>query len=132
MNQQLIEDEASRNPMSLAELDHRMAGWLERDWQVVVIEQGSEPVGYILFQFRHDEYRPSESTVYVRQFFVGRKNRSRGIGRRAFDIVAEAHFHNVSSTVLDVLETNPRARRFWESLGFQRYCTTMKLNRSKH
>lgn len=37
MNQQLIEDEASRNPMSLSELENRMSNWLESDWLAVVI-----------------------------------------------------------------------------------------------
>ena len=127
MNQQLIEDEASRNSMSLSELESRMKNWLDGEWQAVVIEQNGEPVGYILFQFRSDEYQPSEATVYVRQFFVGREHRSRGIGRWAFDIVSETYFPNVSSVILDVLETNPRALRFWKSLGFQLYCTTLKL-----
>ena len=127
MNQQLIEDEASRNSMSLSELERRMKNWLDGDWQTVVIEQECEPVGYILFQFRSDEYRPSEATVYVRQFFIGRGHRSRGIGRQAFDIVAETYFPNVPSIVLEVLETNPRARQFWQSIEFRPYCTTLKL-----
>lgn len=131
MNQQLIEDEASRNPMSLSEFESRMKNWLDGDWQVVLIEQGTKTVGYILFQFRSDEYQPSEDTVYVRQFFVGGEHRNHGLGRRAFDIVSRTHFRNVSSVVLDVLETNPRARRFWELLGFQPYCTTLKLTTTR-
>lgn len=127
MNQQLIKDEVSRNPMSPAELENRMRNWLEADWQAVVIEQDGEAVGYLLFQFRGDEYRPADSTVYVRQFFINRAHRNRGIGRRAFQLLTETCFPNVTSVVLDVLETNPRARRFWESLGFHPYCTAMKL-----
>ncbi len=126
MNQHLIEDEMSRNPMSLSELESRMTGWINGDWQAKVIERDNEPVGYILFQFRSDEYRTLQQTVYVRQFFVERECRSRGIGRRAFEIIAENDFADVSSVVLDVLETNPQARHFWESLGFQPYCSTMK------
>jgi GNAT superfamily N-acetyltransferase len=127
MNRQLIEDEASRNSMTLSELQERMARWIDGDWDAVVFEQNREPVGYILFQFRSDEYRPSDTTVHVRQFFIEREQRSQGLGRRAFEIVAAKHFPNVSSVLFDVLETNPRARRFWETLGFQPYCTTMKL-----
>jgi ribosomal protein S18 acetylase RimI-like enzyme len=81
----------------------------------------------MLYQSRSDEYQPSETTVYVRQFFVERKLRSRGIGRRAFAIMSETHFPKPSSVVLDVLATNPKAPRFWEGIGFRPYCTTMKL-----
>ena len=35
--------------------------------------------------------------------------------RMAIEIVVETCFPEESSVVLDVLETNPRARRFWES-----------------
>jgi [ribosomal protein S5]-alanine N-acetyltransferase len=127
MNQQLIEDEGSRNPLSLAELEARMEGWIDGDWDAVIIEQNGEPVGYVLFQLRSDEYRPADTTADVRQFFIEREYRSRGIGRRAFGIVAETYFPDLSAVVLDVLETNPRARRFWETLGFEPYCTTMKF-----
>jgi RimJ/RimL family protein N-acetyltransferase len=128
MNQQLIQDEGSRNPMTLAELEERMREWLASNWQAVVVEIDSEAVGYLLFQFRSDEYLPSDTTVYVRQFFIGRNCRSRGIGRQAFNLIRERFFPRVSSVVLDVLEVNSQARRFWMSLGFKPYCTTMKLN----
>ena len=104
-----------------------MAGWLSEDWRAAVIEQNRLPVGYMLYQFRSDEYRPSETVVYVRQFFIEREHRIQGIGRRAFGIVCETYFPKASSVVLDVLETSPRARRFWEILGFRPYCTTMQL-----
>ncbi len=129
MNRQLIEDERSRNPMTIAELEVRMAGWLNGDWRAVVFEQDGLPVGYVLYQFRSDEYRPSETAVYVRQFFVARERRRRGIGRRAFAIVCEKHFAKASSVVLDALQTNPRARHFWKVIGFRPYCATMVLTR---
>lgn len=111
MNRQLVDDEASCNPMSFAELERRMRGWLEEGWQAVVFEREGEPVGYVLFQFRSDEYAPSEAAIYVRQSFIERKYRSQGIGRRAFEIVSGTYFRDALSVVLDVLETNPRARR---------------------
>lgn len=128
MNQHLIADEASRNPMSLAELDSRMKNWLDGDWQAIVVELDEEPVGYMLFEFRNDEYRPSDKTVYVRQFFIAREHRCRGIGRRAFDLVTRMCFPDAASINLDVLATNPRARHFWASLGFRPYCATLRLS----
>lgn len=115
--------------MSVAGLEMRLRGWMERDWQAVVFEREGKPVGHLLFQFRTDEYRPSDASAYVRQFFVKREHRRKGIGRRAFDITANQFFSNVSTTILDVLAANPGARRFWEAVGFEPYRTTMKRTR---
>jgi hypothetical protein len=46
MNTQLIEDEQSRNPMSLDALAERMHGWLHSDWCVDVITVDSPPCGF--------------------------------------------------------------------------------------
>lgn len=126
MNRQLIDGEASRNPMTDAELQERMRRWLEGEWRSVVFERDGGPVGYALFQFRNDEYRPADATVYLRQFFIKPEHRGRGIGRLAYDAVHRQHFGDATSIVLDVLQTNPRAHRFWESLGFQPYCATLR------
>ena len=126
MNRQLIEDEGSRNPMSLAELEERMRGWLSGDWQAVILEEESQPIGYLLYQLRTEEYHPSKPVVYVRQFFIRREHRGQGIGRRAFQSAVDSCFPPSAEIVLDVLETNPRACRFWSSIGFEPYCTTMR------
>ena len=125
MNEQLIKDEQSRNSMSNSELEARMHKWLEDDWQAALYEIGEEPVGYILFQYRYDEYRPSIATAYVRQFFINREQRGKGIGRRAFELATDRFFPDVSTVVIDVLEANAKARAFWEAVGFEPYCTTM-------
>lgn len=129
MNQQLIQDEGSRNPMGLVELERRMRAWLSTDWKAVVVEKDAEPVGYLLFQTRPEEYPPSKTTVYVRQFFIERKHRGCGMGRMAFTTIVERFFPKSSPIILDVLDGNSRARRFWVSLGFQPHCTTMTLKR---
>lgn len=126
MNHQLIEDEASRNHMTLAELEARMLGFLEAGWQVVLIENDAEIVGYALFQSRPDEYEPDRSEVYVRQFFIDREHRMQGIGRRAYQALVADWFPADATIVLDVLEANSAARRFWESLGLKAYCTTLR------
>lgn len=78
MNLQLVRDEGSRNPMSLSQLEGRMRKWIEQDGQVVVVEHDDTMVGYILFQFRNDEYRQSDKTVYVRQFFIASEHATVG------------------------------------------------------
>ena len=84
MNKRLIEDEGSRNPMTVAELQQRMHGWLNGDWQVRLFEEeNSGVVGYAVFQPRPDDYFPEKQIVYLRQLYVERERRSRGFGQQA-------------------------------------------------
>jgi ribosomal protein S18 acetylase RimI-like enzyme len=126
MNRQLIEDEGSRNPMSLTALESRMRQWLQEDWRVVLIYAESTLAGYALFRVRLDDYFPQQSDVYVRQFFIRREWRKRGIGRTAFDLLMRDFFPPDATLTLDVLANNPAGQRFWQGLGFQPYSFTLK------
>lgn len=127
MNHRLIKDEGSRNPMTLAQLQERMAGWLAGNWQVsLFVLADSAIVGYAVYETRPDEYRPDEQRyVCLRQFFVEREYRGQGIGRRAFELLT-ATFPPDAPVVLEVLARNPAGRRFWERVGFSDYAVTMK------
>lgn len=128
MNRHLIEDEGSENAMSLAELQARMEGWRARgDYEVDVIERDGVPAGYAVWQAQSDEYRPGRARVYVRQFFIERALRGRGIGRRAFRQFAAGRLPAGCLITLDVLATNPGGMRFWQSLGFGAYYTRMRM-----
>ncbi len=127
MNRQLADDEQSRNPMSVASLAERMKKWLGEDWQAAVFEEQNQPIGYALFQIGHDYYDSSIPEVYVRQFFIARRQRGQGKGRQAFTLLIEKVFPAGSHVHLDVLATNPRGAQFWASLGFQPYSTAFKL-----
>lgn len=77
LNDQLIHDERHRNPMTLAQLEERMRGWLtSEEYRAVLFEEHHEVVAYALF-------RETNAEVYPRQFFVVRHRRREGIGRRA-------------------------------------------------
>ena len=82
MNFQLIRDEGHRNRMSQAELEERMARWLAGDYEAVIFEQNDEPVGYTLFKEEPD-------WLYVRQFFIHREHRRKGLGRAAMEWLRE-------------------------------------------
>lgn len=133
MNRALIREEGSRNPMTLAELEERMRRWIAEGWRVVVIEldDEEEPVGYALCQERRDEYFPERPEIYVRHLFIAPQHRSRSVGTGAFGQLAEHFFPPGARVVLEVLETNPRGRQFWERLGFQSYCTTLHWENRK-
>jgi hypothetical protein len=63
-NDPLIRDEGHRNRMSLPELEARMQGWLDGEYQAVSFEVENEPVAYA-------RYRLDDAGIYLRQFFVG-------------------------------------------------------------
>jgi GNAT superfamily N-acetyltransferase len=126
-NKQLIEDERSRNPMNLQQLRSRMMGFLKSDWRAIILFIGGEEAGYMLYKEGGDDYFPEQPTIYIRQFFIERNKRGKGIGESAFKLIVEKYFPESSELSLDVLESNPRGRRFWEKIGFKPYYTTLKM-----
>lgn len=126
MNQQLIEDEGSRNNMSLDELTTRMERWLDDGRQAVIVYREDEVVGYMLYYQHAEEYFPYSDSIYVRQFFIARRYRRRGIGQEAFERIAAEFFPDDRSIMLDVLENNPEAKAFWLKLGFDVYNVTLR------
>lgn len=111
-NHQLIRDQRSPNPMSVAELEERMRGWLAAEYRAVVFELGPEPVAYGVF-------RPAEDGVHLRQFFVVRHLRRHGVGRRAIEAFRERHVPPGAALTLEVLSHNERGLAFWRALGFR-------------
>lgn len=120
MNAELIQDEGHANPMSLAELEARMRAWLSGEYAAVIFEEGEEPAAYALF--RDNEGRG----VLLRQFFVVRERRRRGIGRRAFQLLASEIVAPGTRLVVEVLSHNHRALAFWEAVGFADYARTLE------
>lgn len=45
MNKKLIEDEGSRNPMSMNELQERMRNWILGNWNVDVLQDDDKIIG---------------------------------------------------------------------------------------
>jgi GNAT superfamily N-acetyltransferase len=121
MNGQLIRDEGHRNRMTPDELEQRMAGWLGGEYHAVIFESGADTLGYAL-------YRREMDYVYLRQFFVWREYRRRGVGRSAIEWLARTVWSDVARVRLDVLVGNPEGRAFWQAVGFHDYCVTMELS----
>jgi GNAT superfamily N-acetyltransferase len=89
MNRCPIEDEGSRNPMSVQELQHRMCEWLHGDWKVeLFVDDKDSIVGYAVYQFRSDIYDPCKVVAYLRQLYIERERRSKGLGSRAVKTLA--------------------------------------------
>ncbi len=119
MNQQLIRDEGHRNAMSVTELEERMAGWLQGEYQAILFEDREGVAGYALFK-RETEW------VYLRQFFIQPERRQMGIGRAAMKWLLANAWNNAPRIRLEVLIGNTAGIAFWRSLGFADYCLTME------
>jgi GNAT superfamily N-acetyltransferase len=118
-NHQLIRDEGHRNPMTVAQLEERMKGWLHGEYRAVLFSNVS-PVGYALF-------RKEKGLVHLRQFFVRRDQRRAGIGRAAFSILREQVWPSDTRLTVDVLCQNQSAIAFWRSMGYRDYCLTLEI-----
>ena len=119
-NKQLIEDEGSENPMSVPELEKRMEGFLNTEYDAYFFEEESAMVGYALV-------KNSCSPLYLRQFFIGREYRKNHYGTKAFHALLE--YLDVDSIDIEVLSGNEAGNRFWESLGFGEVSRYMRLKR---
>jgi GNAT superfamily N-acetyltransferase len=123
LNQQLIEDERHRNPMNLTELEIRMRSMLESDYRATLFEWESQVVAYGL-------WRDEPEWVYLRQFFVTRDFRRRGIGARAIRVLSDEVWPADKRIRVNVLIGNRPALEFWWAVGFVDYLITLEMERS--
>jgi len=120
LNHQLIRDEGHRNRMTVPELEHRMKDWLEKEYVAIVFEDASEVVAYAL-------YREQPEEIYLRQLFVVRHRRRRGIGRRAQHTLRSEIWPKTKRLTVDVLVQNEGALAFWRAVGYRDYCLTLEI-----
>jgi RimJ/RimL family protein N-acetyltransferase len=127
MNKQLIEDEKSSNPMGIRELEECMREFLESNWVIDLIMKEAKIIGYTLYKYQEDLLNRNEKQVYVRQYFIRRENRKMGYGIAGIELLKKTRFKDVKRIEIDVLETNPEGKRFWERAGFKPYYTNMRI-----
>lgn len=119
-NHQLIRDQGHRNQMTVPELEARMRGWLASEYQAVIFEEKGESVAYVL-------YREQPEEIYLRQLFVVRQHRRRGLGRGAFAILRSQIWPRHKRLTVDVLVSNTAAVAFWRAVGYQDYALTLEI-----
>ena len=129
MNQHLIEDEESRNPMSLPQLEARLERWMSEGQEICLFEESGNPIGYCIYGVFPDNYLPQLSIAYIRHFFISRTHRKAGLGREALECLIESRLPTQCRITLDVLATNTGGAQFWAKLGFAPY--SMSLLRLK-
>jgi len=123
MNQQLIDDEGHRNSMHLSELETRMRSMVDGDYTATLFELGEHVVAYGL-------WTEQPEWVYLRQFFVARDYRRRGIGAQAVRVLADEVWPAGKRVRVNVLIGNHPALEFWRSVGFADYLITLELDRT--
>lgn len=123
LNKQLIEDEKSDNAMNISELERRMKGFLETDYNAYFFIENSQIIGYALI-------RNTSNPIYLRQFFIGRDYRRHHYGTQAFqmllkhlDINETSHYREID---LEVLPWNKNGLEFWKHCGFSETCIAMR------
>ncbi len=128
MNDRLVEDQGSENPFSVSDLEDRFKAWLKSgEWQIDVFLESNSIAGYAVYKQRSDYYDEDQTVVYLRQFYIERHHRGRGLGTMAFAMLARERFPEGFEMALDVVSTNPRGQSFWSKLGFTPYFTELKL-----
>ena len=118
LNHQLIHDEGHRNPMTVPQLAERMRDWLAGEYTAILFEE-NEVVAYAL-------YRDSDDSIYLRQLFVHRAHRRKGIGRRVMEILFQEIWPKEKRVTVEVLTHNSAAINFWHSVGFSDYSLTLE------
>lgn len=123
LNADLIRDEGHRNPMTVAELEDRMNGWLAGEYEAAVCESDGALVGYAL-------YRREPDHVYLRQLFVREADRRRGIATELLQWLWSNAWADVERVRVEALVGNSADLAFWRAVGFSDYCVMLEMSSS--
>ena len=118
MNKRLIEDEGHSNPMNIQQLVQRMYEWLRGDYRGYLALENNTAVAYCL-------YRDDGEYYYLRQLYVEREWRRRGVATRFLDWMYQQVWID-KRVRLDVLSHNEGAIAFYRKYGFTIGCLSME------
>lgn len=119
-NKQLIEDEKSNNPMSIEELEERMTGFLQTEYDAYYFMHEEDVIGYALVKH-------TCTPLYLRQFLIAREYRQKHYGTEAFRLLL--NYLGVDRLDIEVLPWNEAGMRFWESCGFKEISRYMRFEK---
>jgi len=106
--------------MTLPQLEERMRGFLSGEYRGVIFQEDGEVVAYALYREQPDE-------IYLRQLFVVRDRRRRGIGRRAIEILRSEIWPKNKRLTVDVLLHDTTAIAFWRAVGYKDYVLGLEI-----
>jgi predicted acetyltransferase len=120
-NHQLIRDEGHSNKMGVVELQERMSVWLNESYRAVMFYVDAAPIGYALF-------RSETELVYLRQLFIARPERRKGLGRIVVGILRVEIWPLGKRITVDVLTSNLGGVAFWRAVGYKDYSLMLELD----
>lgn len=122
MNVSLRADEQIDNVMTDAQVRERMRGFLDGNYKAYLFVQDDNIVGYSLVDH-------SKNPLYMRQFFIERAWRRKGLGTAMFHLLMK----QLKTTCIDleVFSWYAPAIQFYEKLGFRTRCFQMRLGEKK-
>ena len=123
-NRELQFDEGAL-PMELAQIVDRLKRWLGSEYEAMIFEIDSIPIGYALFR-PTDPDREGAGGVYLRHFFIAPACRRVGNGSRAFGLFVREVLRG-RRLLLEALETNPGGQAFWSAVGLRVYSHAFEL-----
>lgn len=106
--------------MTAPELEQRMRSWLAGEYRAVIFGEQGEVVAYALFREQTDE-------IYLRQLFVVRNRRRKGIGRRALGTLRSEVWSKAKRLTVEALVKNEAAVAFWRAMGYRDYALTLEI-----
>ena len=104
--------------MNIDQLADRMTGWLENEYICYLAKDAEKIFAYCL-------YRDDGEYYYLRQFFVERQHRRKGIATQILDWMYSNISRNKKVRV-DVLSHNQEAIAFYEKYSFRVGCLRME------
>jgi predicted acetyltransferase len=97
-----------------------MKGWLAKEYTAILFESAGAVIACALY-----EEKPEE--IYLRQLFVVRQRRRKGIGRQALDLMRSEIWSRNKRLTVEVLVQNEAAVAFWRAMGFRDYCLALEI-----
>lgn len=107
-NVELHEDEGSK-PMTIEGAENRLRRWLADDsFKILIVTVDSQSIGYIVYQVMPaiPDIRGSVESIYIRQFYINRKARLCGNGKKAIERFTQQVPNDAQSLRLDVKVSN--------------------------
>ena len=124
MNRLLVHDEGHRNRFKPdVWFEDRMRAFLSGDYKAVLFEIENQVVAYALYVDHPDH----ADTIYLRQIFVDRAWRRRGIGREALHILESEIWPPDKRLTVEVLVGNQAAWSFYHAVGFHDYSVELEI-----
>jgi len=94
--------------------------WLASEYAAVIFEDEGGVAAYAL-------YREQSEEIYLRQLFVMRDRRRKGIGRMAMEILRSEILPKNKRLTVEVLTQNTGAVAFWRAMGYKDYSLQLEI-----